>query len=736
MKKNIRALLYALFLILTISSTGQPSLTFKMDNPRIYRGGSVTRFQFDVYIKASDNNTYLYASQLAFSVATPANFLTSGLIYSFSGGILSGLLVDPPNCALYTAPAGISWDAGNTGFKLGIAANVLGCSSGYAAQDVCALITTTYQKMVTISVGISNPAGVAGMAGITFNSNGMSAGTNQLQSYAIYDDTVGVASFVRYDYANPNSFEPKNFANIYMGRIYSSAWGWSQYQTAVNNSQQIIWGTTANTSVWDGNANITQTNATAALATKRKIYSDATLTVPANKWLTVSGTCVNNGTAASLVVESGGSLLQSSAGVPATVKRFIGNWTGGISKGWHLISSPVSAQPFQPSFVTNPPDATQDFYLWEEETGFWINSKLGTGPYTFNTAKFGANFEAGKGYLCAYATDQTKDFSGGYLNVTDQPRSCSFVGPGAWSDKGWNLLGNPYSCALSWNNGSWALTNIDAMAQVWSETNSSYTVINTTEIIPAMQGFMVRANATSASLTIPIASRQHNVQAWLKTTQNPYIKLVAHNPAEQTAQESVVAFNSQSTPGYDSDFDSYFIEGYAPDFYSRAGSENLAYNTLPVLSRNTIVPFSFVKTGGSDYSIEATKIENFPTTEIYLTDLKLNKVQNLLENPVYTFTSFSGDDPARFLLSFGHIVGQDEKTFSNNGIYAYENNLFIINPGKAKLELYSMNGKRLHSEEIDSPGLFKTTLYLPTAYYVVRLTTGTKVVVTKVFLTS
>jgi hypothetical protein len=732
MKKIFIPFLYAILIVLSIETIGQPTVTFKMDNPRIFRGGPngtstgtpiKTRFQFDVYIKASASGTYLYATQLGFYI--------NGTYFTQTQASISVDLSPLSDSSYYYLSSGKGFSGSNS-FGVGITADV-SAWAGSPAQDFCMPVTTSFKKIAVIGVEITT-AGVTGIAGITFNLSAMYAGPGGLQEYAEYDEIL-VSSYTSHKYAAPVSADGRTFADTYLGRIYSSAWGWSQHSSTIAG-QSLAWGTSVNTSVWDGNATITQTDNTAAMMTSLRIDNVATLTVPANKWLTVSGTLNNTGTAAGLVVESGGSLLQSTASVPATVKRYIGNWTAGVNKGWHLISSPVSAQPFQPSFVTNPPDATQDFYLWDEPTGFWINSKLGSGPFTFNSAAFGTNFELGKGYLCAYATDQTKEFSGGYLNVTDQPRSCSFVGPGAWSDKGWNLLGNPYTCALAWNNGSWAMTNIDAMAQIWSETFASYTVINTSGIIPAMQGFMVRANATSASVTIPIAARQHSTQAWYKTTQNPFIKLVAHNPAEQTAQESVVTFNSQSTPGYDSDFDSYFIQGYAPDFYSRAGSENLAYNTLPVLSSQTIIPFSFVKTAGSDYSIEATKIENFPTMEIYLTDLKLNKVQNLVENPVYTFTSFSGDDPARFLLSFGHIVGNDEKTFSNNGIYAYENNLFIINPGKAKLELYSMNGKRLHSEEIDSPGLFKTTLCLPTAYYVVRLTTGTKVVVSKVFLTS
>lgn len=197
----------------------------------------------------------------------------------------------------------------------------------------------------------------------------------------------------------------------------------------------------------------------------------------------------------------------------------------------------------------------------------------------------------------------------------------------------------------------------------------------------------------------------------------------------------MVTINSQATPGYDGDFDSYFLQGYAPQFYSVAGDTHFAYNTLPGVNSQTVIPFNFNKTDGSDYTIEATQIENL-TSQVYLTDLKINKTQNLIENPVYDFTAFDGDDPARFLLTFGQFTGNNEITRNNNGIYTFENNLYIVNPGSATLEVYNLTGQKLQAQAINSPGLFKTTLYLPTGYYVVRLTTQAKVVVTKVFLKS
>ena len=126
------------------------------------------------------------------------------------------------------------------------------------------------------------------------------------------------------------------------------------------------------------------------------------------------------------------------------------------------------------------------------------------------------------------------------------------------------------------------------------------------------------------------------------------------------------------------------------------------------------------------------KIENIPST-VYLTDLKLDKTQDLNENPLYAFTSEAGDNPARFVLSFGQ-TGIGEKTRGGRAIYTYGNNLYIANPGNARLEIFNLTGQQLLDEQVRSAGLYKTSLSLPTGYYMVRLTTGTTVIYTKVFI--
>jgi hypothetical protein len=690
-------------------------LTYRFANPRIIRVAGVDRLEFEVQIQSSVSGTYLWAAQVKLNFnnttfyTSASNWLITinpALTFNNEAGNpayakTANMVVGTP----YVLAVGITGNA-----------DVMGYSNMPDPQDVVEVPNTSWLMLFKVSAKLQVVTGDV-LAGINF----LEVGMNGFQQYITAPSTAVL-------YQNPNLYDPANLTNIYTGRLFS-AMGWSQIGNT-SNAQWVNWSNNVSTSVWEGSAS---TAGTPGLMKNLRIENGAILTVPSGVWLTVdaAGTIVNTGTAANLVVASGGSLIQPSAAL-ATVQRYVGPWIDD-AHGWHLLSSPVVSQTISPNFIDADP-LKYDFYKWDEPTAYWLNQKVGANNIT--------SFVPGTGYLVAYQDPSTRVFTG-TLNSTDVTVTGLTNTPGpAYSGlpygPGWNLVGNPFTSALTWNSALWVKpAEIDAIAKVWDQAGAAYVDKGANGIIPALNGMMVYVSSGSpASLTIPKAARVHDVQPWYKATGSPYIKLVAHNQAAQTYQESVVTFDSQSTNGYDADFDSHFLPGYAPQFYSVEGAEELlSTNTLPTLNGQTTVPFNFIKTEGAAFTIEATQIENVPA-QVYLTDLKLSKTQNLVENPVYEFTAANGDVPARFLLSFGNFTGMGENNLNSIVMYTYENNLYIVNPGKARLEVYNITGQRLQASEINSPGLFKTTLYLPTAYYVVRLTTGTNVVVKKVFIKS
>ncbi len=699
-----RIIMFCSFLFLFFGAVGQPTLSFRVTNPRIIRISGTDRLQFLVEVKASFSGTYFTALQATFN--TTAGAFTPSTTFT---PVRTGLSADGSKYPTLVGNVNVS---GRIGISL---------STDHQFDPILETMSDFYDEMPSdwtpLFIAQVRIANNTKMAGLGWNTGLMDA--NQFFQDPLSENT--------FNYAIPNSYDPNTMQNLYLGRIFSAAstFGWSQVGGPANGVQFLNWTASVNTSVWDGLATITQTDFTEAKAAFFRIESGATLTIPANKWLTVDSNMTIIGTVTNLMVASGASLIQNTPGIQATVGRDIGAW-GDASHGWHLLSSPVAGQGINPEFT---PSDGYDFYKWGETDNLWLNQKLPGNNIT--------NFDPGIGYLVAYQSASTKVFTGP-LNVSDISGIALTRTPGAYSGDitpGWNLLGNPYSSAITWHTG-WSLPpSISSNAKIWQDgTYASYVDVAPGGIIPATQGFMVETS-DAETVAIPAAARTHNSIPWYKSTGNPYLKLVASNPAAQTAQECVVTFDSQSLPGYDPAYDSRFLPGYAPYFYSVDGIEHLSTNVLQELSNQTTIPIDFVKTVGSDYVIEAVAMENF-TRQVYLTDLKINQTQIMAVNQVYNFTAADGDDPARFLLTFGPMVGAGEKVLNSTGIYAYNNNLYIVNPGKATLEVFSLTGQKLHTLEIDNTGIFLTTLFLPTAYYVVRLTTGAKVVVSKVFLKS
>jgi hypothetical protein len=458
------------------------------------------------------------------------------------------------------------------------------------------------------------------------------------------------------------------------------------------------------------------------------------MTVGTGQNLTVSGALTNTAGNPGLVVHSGGSLIHSSAGVTATVEREIPAWgVPTVAHGWHMLSSPVAAQAIDPAF-TSITAANYDFYAWWEPTSGWVNYKNTTISPTWGEANGGLNFNPGTGYFVEYAATGTKQFEG-TLNKDDIGLSNFAISGGSYS--GWHLLGNPFTSALTWGT-DWSLNHINATAKIWEESTASYLDISTGGKIPALNGFMVQVETGfggSNSLTIPTSARTHDVTAWYKSSDYPHIVLVANDPSGQTAQQTVIRFDEAATTGFDAAFDSHFLPGYAPLFYSVAGGENLSTNSLPEAGGTVHIPVSFVKNDGTSFTIYAKTISGL-FGPVILNDLKTNISQDLTLNPDYSFTSAAGDEPNRFLVTF-HSVGINEaptgKTFS---IYTSGNNLYVTDiTGKNQgiVYIYNLMGQLLSQQNIGG-NVTKININAPTGYYLVKVVTSEQAYTTKVFI--
>lgn len=460
------------------------------------------------------------------------------------------------------------------------------------------------------------------------------------------------------------------------------------------------------------------------------IGSTAKLTIGTAQSVTVAG-ALSNGDASRLVIKSDatgtGSLIHNTAGVGATVERYItaANWATAGS-GWHLLSSPVASQSISGAWTPTGTGNDYDFYAYDEtaNTNNWLNQKVGAN--NINT------FIPGKGYLVAYQQNGTKTFNGN-LNAANVTLS-GLTNTSGSAYPGWHLVGNPFASAINWNAGDWTKINITATAQVWNSASGSYqTTTEVSGIIPAMNGFMIYTTG-NGQLTIPTNSRVHNAANWYKSDEE-FILLKANDLEGQTSQSSIIRFNPASTEVYDVDFDSYFLAGFAPMFYSVSGSSLYALNTLPAISNDLVIPLGFVKNTATNFNIELAK--NISGAIVYLTDKKTNKVTNLNNNPVYAFTASDGDDANRFFLHFASVGLGETPATQPVLAYYHDGELYVNNTeAGAEIMLFGISGQLLR-QQTATTGL--NTLQagkLSAGVYVVRVqsaagTYSSKVIVTR-----
>lgn len=473
------------------------------------------------------------------------------------------------------------------------------------------------------------------------------------------------------------------------------------------------------------------------------IDDGAGITVSSIGTLTVNGTLVNNAGESGLLIKSDvsgtGSLISSTTGVDARVERYL------TKKKWHFIGMPVESGV---AGVFHLPSGHSDIYLKPhiEETNLF-------GDYIIPNS---TPLELGRGYECwvgdtTYANNETAVFPG-KLNAGDYVTNAV----GGFYDltkngPGYNFICNPYPSALQGSINSWTKTNVDASIWVWQGTKEimagggNYLTWNgatgslTNGIIPSMQGFFVKANAASPSLTIPQSSRVHDSQLFYKDSGLSLNTLRLDVEGNGCSDAVFVCFSEQASDGYDCDHDVRKLFGVneAPQLYTKIPGDILSINVLPVLENDRTIEMGFECEVPSSFTILATGMDGFEEDiDFFLEDLKTEIIQDLKENPIYNFTGGLGDNPDRFLLHFGNPSSLDENGFTPVKIYSYDDIIRILNStqGIIYVSVCDILGRIIIEKQFNTSSLVQIKTNAERGYYIVKVQAGDYVAQKKVFL--
>jgi hypothetical protein len=501
--------------------------------------------------------------------------------------------------------------------------------------------------------------------------------------------------------------------------------GTGNWNTAASWSNGSVPTSLDNVIVPDG-ATLT-VDATDAAVHNIIIQEGGAFSIDATRALSVSGT---------ITIEDGASFINNGilnngakGDATAIMQRTIDAYTTNAN-GWHLLSSPVNnftiaGSDFEPGTATPNLD---DFYAWGEVTYEWLNYKVGTNNIT--------SFVNGQGYLVAYETTATKDFTGTFNNS-----DITFINLTKTTGKGegWHLLGNPFQSALQWTNTGWAKANIAAGAKILNP-GGTYTDITVggTDIIPANQGFFIQVTNSTNSITIPKAGRTHNATAFYKNEIPNLLTLRASDG--EFYVETWIQIMDDATDGFDEQYDVSFLGGVyqAPYLYSNISeTEHFSTNRIAPVEDETIVQLAFKSFLNKEFTIKASNVGSFgDQLDVILEDTQEDVMIDLNKTPEYSFIASADELTVRFKVHLMKSTGIQETSPEDFNIYVFGKTIYLNskNAGNAVVKVYNTTGQLVVSKQLNINGLTPVEVEFQTGWYVVKMLINENSFAKKIFV--
>ncbi|MCB2219724.1 MAG: T9SS type A sorting domain-containing protein [Bacteroidetes bacterium] len=497
--------------------------------------------------------------------------------------------------------------------------------------------------------------------------------------------------------------------------------------------------------------NFPETNSgSTAICFDLTIENGAHLYIPADNGISVYGTLLNYSGVTGLVIQSdingNGTLVNNTPGVAATVQQYL------THSQWHFITQPVD---YEVAGVFDLPPGQSEIYLrsHNEATNTW-------GEYIVpvNTLlELGRGYETWVGTTGGIVQDEIVEFDGNLNRGDYTTGSAGFYSLQFTSGHGLNLIGNPYPSALEADIQNWEKPNSKPVANsiwVWDPGIGNYRYWNgingintngygtlTNGIIPPMQAFFVLAIKSNPQLTIPQSSRVHSNQPFYKnmwTSENIFSLEVSGN---ESLDAIFISFLDEATEEFDEAFDVQKLFGVtnAPQLYTLNADMKLSINALPQFFGVKSITTGFECDSEGYFTLKADQIELFNNQlEVIIEDTKEGIIQNLRDEPVYTFYHEASDENTRFIIHFGSPNGICEwnPEITNLRVFSSGNVIKVINPTNNFIDVtvYDFMGRSIMQKSGDANNSISLKIDGSTGYYIVQVRTDKFVKTEKVFI--
>ena len=373
------------------------------------------------------------------------------------------------------------------------------------------------------------------------------------------------------------------------------------------------------------------------------ITENNSLTIQAGKTLIVTGELVDNAVT-ELVLEDGAQLLNNSANVNATVLKDIIAYGESNPDGWYTIASPVNEMPIDGSdFLTTNYDLYRfnETNLTHEE---WENYKADFADFT--------SFENGRGYLYANSNTFSPAFTG-TLNVDDVTFPLTYTDRTYDDLDGFNLIGNPYPHVIYKGSGA-AIDDANLASGFYTLSNEGAWHVHTFEdaILPG-QGILVKTSvATNLNIT------KSNVEASAEAVQAKAVaeRLDITVVGNQGEDHAFVYFgrgiNLNKIGGFSTNH---------PVLSIKQNGKEYAIAHIDDDTETVDLNFTQGNVGTCTMTVKSTAEFDY----LHLIDNYNNMDVDLLQNPDYTFHSYTQEMEDRFTIVFRTTTGVEESQLAN-----------------------------------------------------------------------
>jgi len=415
------------------------------------------------------------------------------------------------------------------------------------------------------------------------------------------------------------------------------------------------------------------------------------------------------------------------------------------SNNWHLYCSPIGNQSIKnflknnleiPALYTTPSPGT---YIGDGMRDYNTSADQWNTYFTYETTSTDAtSMSNGKGFSIRTIKDYNSIPGTGTLDAVGNPNPNNVVislsRTTATTDNGWNLIGNPYTCALNIQglSGFGFLTdaniaNIDpgfTAVYVWDTNNLTGTSSNTPEYVAINnasdqitnvqmgQGFFVKSIIGGGKISLKADMQIADALSTFKGAklQWPSIKIFAKS--QTLSSTTQIKFITNTTKGLDVGYDAGMLKanpGFA--LYSKLLIDNAVDFTIQCLPDQNydqyVIPIGIdCKTAG-DITFTAETV-NLPVgCQALLEDRLTKRFTRLdLKDAKYTATlSADTKGTGRFFLHTSDVISGDQPIEKEPFKISKIGKTLYINgeiSDKANFFVYSVNGKQLANFKAES----------------------------------